>query len=107
MPLIHNQIFPASAAHILWPYFLTVEYLMTSSMASNIAVKIFSFCLLKKEKRKSISTTTSITQNDLNEKAKLIALVCVKSPTLPRYAWVVGFISLEQISSIKVPFVEE
>jgi hypothetical protein len=31
----------------------------------------------------------------------------VKSPTLPRYTWVVGFISLEQTSSLKVPFVEE
>jgi hypothetical protein len=31
----------------------------------------------------------------------------VKSFTLPRYAWVVGFISLEQTSSLKVPFVEE
>jgi hypothetical protein len=33
--------------------------------------------------------------------------VLVKSPTLPRYTWVVGFISLEQTSSLKVPFVEE
>jgi len=31
----------------------------------------------------------------------------VKSSTLPRYTWVVGFISLEQTSSLKVPFVEE
>jgi hypothetical protein len=29
-------------------------------------------------------------------------VVCVKSPTLPRYTWVVGFISLEQTSSLKV-----
>jgi hypothetical protein len=31
----------------------------------------------------------------------------VKSPTLPRYAWVVGFISLEQTSSLEVPFGNE
>jgi hypothetical protein len=31
----------------------------------------------------------------------------VKSSTLPMYAWVVSFISLEQTSSLKVPFVEE
>jgi hypothetical protein len=32
----------------------------------------------------------------------------VKSLTLPRYAWVVGFIiNLEQTSSLKVPLVEE
>jgi hypothetical protein len=31
----------------------------------------------------------------------------VKSPTLPMYAWVVGFISLEQTSSFKVPFGNE
>jgi hypothetical protein len=31
----------------------------------------------------------------------------VKSPTLPRYTWVVGFVSLEQTSSLKMPFVEE
>jgi hypothetical protein len=29
-----------------------------------------------------------------------------KSPTLPRYTWVVGFISLKQTSSLKVPFVK-
>jgi len=33
--------------------------------------------------------------------------VCVKSLTFSRYAWVVGFISLEQTPSFKVPFVEE
>jgi len=33
--------------------------------------------------------------------------VRVKSPTLSRYDWVVGFISLEQTSFLKVPFVEE
>jgi len=33
--------------------------------------------------------------------------VRVKSTTLSRYAWVVGFISLEQTSFFKVPFVEE
>jgi hypothetical protein len=31
----------------------------------------------------------------------------LKSLTLSRYAWVVGFISLEQTSSLKVPFVEK
>jgi hypothetical protein len=31
----------------------------------------------------------------------------VNSPTLPRYAWVVRFISLEQTSSLKVHFVKE
>jgi hypothetical protein len=31
----------------------------------------------------------------------------VKSPTLPRYVWVVGFISLEQTSSLEVPFGNE
>jgi hypothetical protein len=29
---------------------------------------------------------------------------CVKSLTLPRYTWVVGFISLEQTSSLKSTF---
>jgi hypothetical protein len=31
----------------------------------------------------------------------------VKSPTLPRYAWVVGFISPEQTSFFEVPFGNE
>jgi hypothetical protein len=31
----------------------------------------------------------------------------VKSPTLPRYAWIVGFISLEQTFSLEVPFENE
>jgi hypothetical protein len=31
----------------------------------------------------------------------------VKSPTLPRFAWVVDFISLEQTSSLEVPFGNE
>jgi hypothetical protein len=31
----------------------------------------------------------------------------VKSPTLSRYTSVMGFISLEQTSFLKVPFVEE
>jgi len=31
----------------------------------------------------------------------------VKSPTLSRFAWVVGFISLEQTSSLEVPFGNE
>jgi hypothetical protein len=31
----------------------------------------------------------------------------VKSHTLPRYTWVMCFISLEETSSLKVPFVEE
>jgi hypothetical protein len=31
----------------------------------------------------------------------------VKSPTLPRYTWIVGFISLEQTSFLKVPFVKK
>jgi hypothetical protein len=31
----------------------------------------------------------------------------VKSPTLPRYAWVVDFISLDQTYSFKMSFVEE
>jgi hypothetical protein len=30
--------------------------------------------------------------------------VFVKSPKLPSHAWVVGFISLEQTSSVRVPF---
>jgi hypothetical protein len=31
----------------------------------------------------------------------------IKSLTLPRYTWVASFISFEQTSSLKVPFVEE
>jgi hypothetical protein len=31
-------------------------------------------------------------------------VIDVKSPTLSRFAWVVGFISLEQTSSLEVPF---
>jgi len=31
----------------------------------------------------------------------------VKSPTLPRYTWVVGFINFEQTSSLSVPLVEK
>jgi hypothetical protein len=31
----------------------------------------------------------------------------VKSPTLPKYAWIVGFISLKQTSFLEVPFENE
>jgi hypothetical protein len=34
-------------------------------------------------------------------------VIHVKRPTLPRYVWVVGFISLEQTSSLEVPFGNE
>jgi hypothetical protein len=37
----------------------------------------------------------------------IIKVRTVKSFTLQRFAWVVGFISLEQTSSLEVPFENE